>query len=371
MRVAIIADPLDNQNAGVHVYVRELVRALAANPGEHEYILIREKVDPNLSLRQVAVKNIRLPIGYASARLFFIIPRILRRLKVDAVFEPAHFGPFNLPKSVKRITMIHDLTPILFPQFHRWHSQQLQRLFLNRILQRADLIISNSLNTQRDVEQYYPFTQGKIQTILLGRNESFQPVTDRDFLSEYKITKPYFLYVGTLEPRKNLVLLLQAFTQLRKRALPQVQCVLVGGKGWKNELLDQALKDHPYRNDIIVTGYVSKDHLLQAYSHAEALVYPSIYEGFGFPILEALSCGTNVICPDNSSLPEVGGELAYYYPTHDTAALTDRMQEVLVGGQHVKERAAAGPAWSARFSWADYARRFNDVLSTLDGATER
>lgn len=365
MKVAIIADPLDNQRAGVHVYVRELVQALAANPGGHEYVLIREKKDPALALEQVEVGNIHLPVGYASLRLFAIIPRILRRLKVDAVFEPAHFGPFNLPAGVKRITMIHDLTPILFPEFHRWHSQTLQKIFLRGILQRADLVISNSRNTERDLHRIYPFTRSKVKTILLGRNEQFKPDTGTDFLEAYNITTPYFLYVGTIEPRKNIILLLTAYLMFREEARTPVQLIVVGQSGWKNDSFEQALAEHPYRQDIILTGYVSKQHLLQAYTHTTAMVYPSIYEGFGFPILEAMACGANVICPDNSSLPEVGGELAYYYATHDPAALCKQLLLVWRGGKTVEERAAQGPLRAATFSWADYAIAFNAALAAL------
>lgn len=365
MRIAIIADPLDNQRAGVHVYVRELINELARNPGPHEFILIREKVDPKLDLQQIAVPNIHLPIGYASLRLFFLIPRLIRRLEVDAVFEPAHFGPFNLPKEVMRITMIHDLTPILFPQFHRWHSQLLQRLFLKGILRRANLILSNSRNTERDLHRVYPFTRNKVKTILLGRNESFRADNGSGFRAHFSISSPYFVYVGTVEPRKNLTLLLEAYTLFRKRARARVQCVLVGQAGWKHEDFDQALKAHPYREDIIVTGYVSKEYLLQAYTQSIALIYPSVYEGFGFPILEAFSCGTNVICPDNSSLPEVGGELAYYYSTYNVEGLAEKMVEVYDGGEAVRERAARGPHYAASFSWKAYAERFNKCITEL------
>ncbi|MGB3547350.1 MAG: hypothetical protein WBA17_10265, partial [Saprospiraceae bacterium] len=147
MKIAIIADPLDNQRAGIHVYTRELVYALLKYDRKNEYILIRERVDPELDVRQIALPNVRLPIGYASLRLFFIVPHTLRRLGVDAVLEPAHFGPFNLPRRVRRITVIHDLTPLLLSSFHRYHSQLLQKIFLKRILRRASLILSNSRNT--------------------------------------------------------------------------------------------------------------------------------------------------------------------------------------------------------------------------------
>lgn len=363
MRMAILADPLDNQKGGVHVYLRELVNALDKQNSANEYILIREKADPKLSLRQIEVPNVHLPIGYGSLRLFFLIPRLLQRLKVDAVFEPAHFGPFNLPANIQRVTMIHDLTPILMPDFHRWHSQVLQNLFLKRILRKTHLVVSNSENTSRDLARVYPFTADKTKTILLGRDEGIREDIRKEFLRQQELAHPYFLYVGTIEPRKNLVLLLQAFAAFRDQHAERIQLVLVGQMGWKSANFQTELDKHPYRDDIVLTGYVKHELLGQAYTHALALIYPSLYEGFGFPILEALSCGTNVICPNNSSLPEVGGTLAYYYPTHDAEALAKTMALVANKGEEVTERAAAGPAWAAGFSWTEYAKRFDALFN--------
>jgi glycosyltransferase involved in cell wall biosynthesis len=365
MRIAIIADPLDNQRAGVHVYVRELVSALARMETKHEYIIIREKKDPELALKQIEVPNVHLPIGYASMRLFVIIPRILRRLKVDAVFEPAHFGPFNLPADILRVTMIHDLTPILFPNYHRWHSQLLQRKFLPSILRRADAVLSNSLSTTRDLARVYPVTAAKTITIPLGYDERIQRDTEKEFITEYKLDHPYFLFVGTIEPRKNLSGLLRAYQSFREQYSERVQLVIVGQKGWKSEGFFQELEQHPNRTDVILTGFVPLELLGQAYTHALALVYPSFYEGFGFPIVEALACGTNVICPDNSSLPEVGGNLAYYYPAEREDLLADHLRTVALQGPEVVDRAEHGPKWAAQFSWRKYAERFDDLFGSL------
>ncbi|MEM6396001.1 MAG: glycosyltransferase family 1 protein [Bacteroidota bacterium] len=391
MKVLIIADPLDNQRAGIHVYLRGLVDQLARQETEHEYILVRERVDPDLPLRQVALPNTRLPIGYASFRLFVLIPRLARKLKVDAVFEPAHFGPFNLPGSIKRITMIHDLTPILFGEFHRWHSQFLQKTFLKGILKRTHLVLTNSHNTQRDVERVYPFIAGKTAMIHLGLSEQFKPVETKVFQKRLGLERPYFLFVGTIEPRKNLGLLLDAYDQFREAHTSPVDLVIVGQKGWKSEAFYEQLAQHPYRADIHLPGFLHFEQLLEAYSHSLALIYPSIYEGFGFPVLEALACGTNVICSDNSSLPEVGGELAYYIadsrqqgsessrrtgivrrrpssarpPTDDTRpprSLTNLMLEIAQQTPEVLRRRAAGSAWATRFSWEKYVEVFERTL---------
>ncbi|MEM8585648.1 MAG: glycosyltransferase family 1 protein [Bacteroidota bacterium] len=360
MKVLIIADPLDNQRAGVHVYLRGLVDQLASQPTEHEYILMRERVDPDCSLRQIALPNTRLPIGYASFRLFVLIPILARRLGVDVVFEPAHFGPFNLPRKIKRVTMIHDLTPILFGEFHRWHSQLLQKTFLKGILKRTHLVLTNSRNTQMDVERVYPFCQGKTAMIHLGADERFQPVQSREFLVAHDLSNPYFLFVGTIEPRKNLGILLAAYRKFRNTYPAVIDLVIVGQKGWKSDAFYEQLEQHPYRADIRLPGYIPFDQLLEAYSHSLAMVYPSIYEGFGFPVLEALACGTNVICTNNSSLPEVGGELAYYFDTEEE--LVASMHELLDQPDEAARRRTKGPSWAKTFSWEKYVEVFERVI---------
>ncbi|MEM1319707.1 MAG: glycosyltransferase family 1 protein [Bacteroidota bacterium] len=367
MRIAIIADPLDNQRAGVHVYTREFIRALLQDDQDHEYLLIREKVDPDLEVQQIAVPNVRLPIGFASFRLFVWIPLLLRRLKVDAVLEPAHFGPFNLPSHVRRITVIHDLTPILFPQHHRFHSQLLQRIFLKGILRRAHLILANSAHTASDLHQYYPFTEGKVATIHLGRERHYQPTDSRTFLQSQNIKAPYFLFVGTIEPRKNLGVLLQAYAQFRQQSEAKVLLLIVGQKGWKSESLFEQIEVHPYREDIILTGYVDIAYLPELYSQALGFIYPSLYEGFGFPVLEALACGAPVICSRRASLPEVGGEVAYYFEPEAVGELVERM--LVVAGLPEAERERLRQCCleqARRFSWEKYVVGFKEALKRLE-----
>ncbi len=361
MKIAIIADPLDNQSAGVHTYTKQLVQALIEHDTDNEYLIIREKIDRNLPLKQIAIPNIRIPIGFASLRLFFIIPLILRFKKIDAVLESAHFGPFNLPKSIKRITMIHDLTPILFPQYHRYHSQLLQRVFLKRILKKADLILSNSQNTSKDLIKVYPFTKPKIKTILLGRDLDFQPSSSRTYLDSKGIEAQYFINTGTIEPRKNLIVLLGAYTLFRKKTKAKIYLLIVGKKGWKTEEFYTVLENHPYREDIILMGYIEKHALIELYSHALALVYPSKYEGFGLPILEALSCGTQVICSNNSSLPEVGGDVALYFETENEAELSIQMFKIFQNHNKGLDVTEACLVQANKFSWKQYVAAFKEI----------
>jgi len=365
MRIAILADPLDNQSAGVHVYTRELIKALVArNSGAHEYILIRSKRSHDFpSLQQVVIPTVNLPIGWASFRLFVLVPRVCRRLQVDAVFEPAHFGPFNLSKHIKRITMIHDLTPILFPQYHRWHSQWLHERFLPGILSRADVVLANSEHTRRDIIQYQPSTEDKTVAIPLGINQQFQPISDDTVRNRYGLPEDYFLFLGTLEPRKNLLTLLKAFATYRAKG-GQTALVLAGQLGWRSKALQRALAEHPDATHINLPGFVADADVPAVYSMAKAFVYPSEYEGFGFPVLEAMACGVPVIAAANSSLLEIGGAHAHFFPTKDFVALANLLHHMDRGIDRAK--IASARAYAGSFTWQAYAERFEQTMSEIE-----
>ena len=307
MRVAFLADALDLQYAGVHIYLFELLSALSRLSTKNQYLIVRAKDGGGFEgLEELVVPYRNIP-GYKTYRMFWEVPRLLAKKGVDAVVEPGHFGPFNLPKKIKRITVIHDLTPLLFPQYHVFHSQILQRLFLPGILSRADYVLTNSAHTQGDLTKFFPKTQKKSSPILLGKDENYRPIPGAKAMGEYGISGPYILHVGTLEPRKNLITLIQAFNQFKHKTSSSHQLVLLGKKGWKSDGIFEAIRNSPYQDSIVLPGYVRKEDLPLIYNAADFFVYPSFYEGFGLPILEAMACGLPVITSDVSSLPEVGG----------------------------------------------------------------
>jgi len=366
MRIAILADPIDNQNAGIHVFTKEMVDALIrTNPG-YEILLIREKVDYNLKgVEQVAIWNTRLPIGFASLRLFLIVPFVLHFKKADIVVEPAHFGPFNLLKYIKRVTIIHDLTPILFPDFHRWHSQLLQKIFLKGILNNTDLIIANSDNTANDICKVYPQNCKKVKRIYPGKTAQYKPENKVGVLKKYNITDPYFLFVGTIEPRKNLLILLDAFTIFKTQNKNNVKLVITGGIGWKAEGFTSALNVHSFKDSIHCTGFADAEDLPTLYTQAVALIYPSLYEGFGLPVIEAMSCGTPVITGNNSSLPEAGGDAALYFDASDSAALAVQMEKIFSDKTLRNQLSKKALKHVQKFDWDDFATEAWNVLDDL------
>lgn len=368
MRIVILAGPVDNQDAGVHVYTVQMIKALLAADKQNEYILFREKRDKQFGdVRQVVVPNVALPIGFASLRMFFIIPFLCWWYKADVVIEPAHFGPFNLPKHIKRITVIHDLTPLLFPYLHRWHSRFLQQIFLKGILKRTDLIVANSKNTENDLHRVFEFTCGKTVVCYPGIEDLFKETENLELLTErYGLDAPYFLSVGTIEPRKNFTLLAEAFELfLERNPGCDYRLVIAGGRGWKYDSFFETLSGMKHRERITVTGYVPKDDLPVLYTGTKGFFYLSEYEGFGFPVGEAMRCSALVICAANSSLREVGGEGAVYIDQLTKENIANKMQEIYEGKLSAKQKSIEAYKGMKQFTWSKFGRQLSEEINNL------
>ncbi len=366
MRIAFIADALDFQYAGIHIYTREILKALVAIDTKNEYIVVRGKAGEKIE----GAEEIIIPVnpnirGHKEWRLLRSIPRALVKAGVDIVVEPRHFGPFNLPKEIKRVTVLHDLTPVLFPDYHILSSRILHRYVLPRVLRRTDHVLTVSECTRQDLIETFPFAEKKSTAILLGRDESFTPKNDASVLEKYGIRQPYFLYVGTLEPRKNLGVLVDAYNTFRQRSGLNHQLVLVGKKGWKIDNLLEKIRQSPYQKDIILTGYVAREELPVLYTMSEVFVYPSLYEGFGLPVLEAMSCGARVITSKVSSLPEVGGDAAMYFDPNSVEQLANMMLQLAFDAPLLKILSEKSLAQAQQFSWEKTAKETLAVMTAL------
>ncbi len=366
MRIVFIADALDIQYAGVHVYTREIIRAVTTLDQKNEYILIR----PESKNQYEGIEEVIVPLSdkipmHRGIRQYGAIPSAARKLNPDIVIEPGHFGPFFLPKKVKRVTVIHDITPVIMPDYHIFMSRVFHKLFLPGILKRANHIITNSEYTKSDVTTHYPITRDKTTAILLGKDESFKRDPQVTFLQKYNIKKPYLLYVGTLEPRKNLSRLISAFEKLIDNGICNHQLVLAGKKGWKIDDLYTQIENSSAKNNIVLPGFIDKEDLAGLYTNAEVFVYPSYYEGFGLPILEAMSCGTPVITSNTSSLPEVGGDAALYFDPMSIDDLYQTMAKLISDKNLLLEMEQKGLERAAHFSWEKAGRETIALFESL------
>src|SRR6185503_18458877 len=225
------------------------------------------------------------------------------------------------------VSTVHDLTPLTHPE---WHAARTLIGFVplwERTVERAARFLCVSQTTARDLVSRYPETANRVRVARNGVDTSYfspadDPVARRRTRQRYSAGRPFVLYLGTLEPRKNVEALVVACERMWGRRRSRPDLVLAGGAGWKTGSLHRRIARSAYRDKIHVTGYAARDAARELYRSAEAFVYPSLAEGFGLPILEAMACGTPVVASTAEALLEVGGDAALYAPPRDVEALS-------------------------------------------------
>lgn len=351
---------LDQQNAGIFRLTNDLLKALHDKDAlPFEIVLMRDKKDDIFSKFKTVITPLQwLPFSDVLTRFIFI-PYYTKKNKASVAFEPAHIGPFNLPSKIKRITFIHDLTPVLFKEFHKPLSAFLQKLLLPRIIKNAHLVIANSKNTKKDIVNLYAKSQNEVQLIYPGINKVFLSNNQLN-VEIIKPEKPYLLSTATLEPRKNLSLLISAFEQIKAEQNTELQLILVGGDGWKNKKLLTKISNSPFKNDIKLEGFVNDQKLKSLYRNCTAFIYPSHYEGFGLPVVEAAAMGAFTIVANNSSLVEVSPYPSLLFNSNDVSSLCKKIKSVLNNDVHelsfdVKEK----------YKWSQSVDTFISIINSV------
>lgn len=348
MHILILADPIDNQKAGVHIYTKNLILELLKVDKKNIYSFVHEKENIFFKkLNHFIIPRKKIP-GHGTFRKFHLIPKLIKKINPDIVFETAHIGPFRVPKNIKKAVMIHDMTPILFPEFHIKKSAIIHGIFLKNILKKADLIITTSRNTKKDILKYSQ-TKAKISIIPLG----IKHMRKSKGLNSPP-HKPYLLYLGTIEPRKNLEMLIDAFEELKNNHRIPHKLIIAGEIGWKAKKIIKKIKQN---KDIILTGYLTENQKINIYKNADIFIYPSLYEGFGLPPLEAMSYGIPVICSSNSSLKEIFGNNALLFDSKNPKKLKTQILKLLKNKSLHKKLSTSGNAFAKQFTWEKTAKK--------------
>lgn len=399
MRFGIDVTGLYIAKAGIYYYTLNLVRHLLALDNDHRYVLLDYApvrgdrplpFDPR-SLESdrshwIEVKGPRQGKLINWKRLDFFGGRFMAQCVDRALDHPwqwlialatrhrlndaladldvLHISDVNRFRSGKTtlISTVHDLSPILFPEFHTEQSKTRFGRQMRYLREQADVIIAISEHTKRDLVNILDVSEERIQVVYLAPGPNCRIIRDDDMIDQvvrrYGIPgQGYILHVGTLEPRKNLVRLVDAYAALLRcfgEGLPPL--VLAGGKGWLYEGIFRRVEDLGLEPKVIFTGFVADEDLPFLFNGAKLFVYPSLYEGFGIPVLEAMACGVPVITSDVSSLPEVAGDASWLVDPTDSEALAAAMTTLL---ENVEQRTVLreeGLARAALFSWRRTAR---------------
>ena len=363
-KIAIIADALDFQYAGIKVYLEGLMNAVREIDTENEYLMIRAKEDLRDRAGQIYVKSHVSKYLHPKSRLLIEVPEAIKKIQPDITVEPCHFGPFRLPKKIKRVTIIHDITPVTLPELHPRDSVLLHKLLLSGIIKRTDLVLTNSNTTRKDVEKTYPSAIGKTEVIYPGFNTHIY-TSDPSILEKFGLGNcSYILHVGTMEPRKNLTFLLDVFEEIKKTT-SDLKLVITGKEGWKNQRFAHKLDIHPNKDDILLLGFVAEDDLAHLYRQADCLMFTSIYEGFGLPLLEAMNYGCPVLTFDNSSQKEVCANAAIYLDIEDPVFWKNAWLRLKSSSILRNEMKRKGQEQALQFDWHRSAQRFIEEMNTI------
>lgn len=291
--------------------------------------------------------------GTLSKALFtqFQIPKICRDLKADLFHSLQFVSPMNL--AIPNVVTVHDLAWQRFPETVEQPRRSYYRLLVPRTLNRAAAVVTNSAATAEDVRQYYPRCK-KVNVTPFGTPSWVWEKTHE--VSTTPPKRPFFLFVGTLEPRKNLERIVKAFEMLLNRPLASgdetwPSLTLVGGKGWKDSHLNRLMKPLIDSGDLEVLDYCDTDKLRQLYLSAQALLFPSLHEGFGFPILEAMAFGLPVITSGQGAMAEVAGQDALLVDPRKVAQLCGAMAQMANSVELRTKLAARGPQRAQSWSW--------------------
>lgn len=284
--------------------------------------------------------------------------------ELDVLHSP--YFPIPKRRTFKGILTIHDLIPLRKPE---WFANRNVYNFFNIQIRDSvkyvDHIIADSQATKNDIIDLFAVDENKISVVYLGIDQSFIDILpnqeDKSILKKYNIDLNYILSVCTVEPRKNIYRTLKAYEIFRKRYKEKIKLVLVGKLGWKYESLLQAIKESKFSDDIIITGYVLDEDLPILYRNAEVFMYPSLYEGFGLPVLESMTCETPVITSNISSLSEVGGDSVMYCDPYDIESIVCAIEEVLTKPSLQKELREKGKNRSQLFSWKKAAEQTRQI----------
>ena len=379
MKIAVNATPLLFPLTGIGKYLFHLMEALEASQAEIEpcYFYgyrwdsaLRTSRSPGITPEIKKLVMGMLPRPYQFRRVLEnrAFGRGVKRLKPDLYHEP-NFLPLDFDGPT--VITIHDLSCFCYPETHPAYRVEAMRRHLPEAVERAARIVTDSLFVKEEVSAYFGIAAEKIVSIPLGVSPIFhrrEAQETRSTLSQWQLQHgQYLLAVGTLEPRKNLGQVLNAYKMLPERLTRDYPLVVVGMNGWKNKELAPELARLAQSGQVKLLGYVSDSDLAMLYAGAAMLVYPSLYEGFGLPPLEAMASGIPVITSGRASLPEVVGDAGFSIHPEDVEGLADAMLELLQDPLERRRLADAGWHRSRLFSWERCAVETAAVYRTVAG----
>ncbi|HOU23063.1 MAG TPA: glycosyltransferase family 1 protein [Anaerolineae bacterium] len=357
------------RRAGVSRYIAELLGHLEEADPEGDYVLFLP-AGSSLRLTHQTRVSTRRTEGPARRVLWeqLELPRAAQREHLALLHSPVNVQPLLLP--CQGVVTVMDLSFLVYPRSFRPQQRLYQTVFTRVSAQRAAQVIAISLQTAQDLVRRCGTNASKIAVIYPGVDSSFRPAEPaaiQAFRQRRGLPERFILHVGTLEPRKNLPVLLRAFDRARSSLPAGCKLVLAGGKGWLYEPILRTIEELQLESEVILRGFVPDEELPLWYNCADVFVYPSLYEGFGLPVLEAMACGCPVMAARSSSLPEVVGDAGLLLTQHQPEVWAEELVRVCSNATMRAELRELGLERARQFSWTKMAREtvrvYREVLS--------
>jgi glycosyltransferase involved in cell wall biosynthesis len=362
MRIGVYARGITEKSGGVKVYIREMTEGLIRNISSKDELFIFHNSKNNLFSKKKNVHEISIQSKSKLLADLVQAPKIINDLNLDVVFFPKNVIPFGI--KTKKVLTIHDLAYYM-PQFdaYKMTDTLYMKFMIKSSVKRADKVVAISNNTKKDIENILKTPKEKISVIYEATNSNFRVIKDKKALEEvrkkYDLTKPFIFYAGSISPRKNVKRLITAFKNLANKDL---DLVITGNKLWNNNEEMAMIKKE---ERIKLLGLVPEDHLPLLYNLANFYIYPSLYEGFGLPTLEAQQCGCAVLSSNASSLPEVGGKGALYFNPYSEREIKEAIEKIERDSKLKKDLIKKGLANVKTFSWDKASKELLEVIKNV------
>jgi len=388
MRIGIDYTAAVRQGAGIGRYTRELVRALVQSDAVNEYVLLcaeaglrksrgMENVEPREEGWSGSTRVRRVGLPVSDRTLAILWHRLRLPLSVELVCGPLdvfHSPDFTLPpvRRAKTILTVHDLSFMRLPECSDPRLRAYLLRSVPKSVRRADVVLADSECTRSDLIELLDVPPERVQVLYAGVQDCFQRVQETALLdgvrTKYDLPARFVLGLGTLQPRKNFERLIEAYARLATEAAPGIELVIAGGAGWMYDGIFRRVDELGLQEAVHLIGHVADGDLPALYTRAELFAFPSLYEGFGLPPLEAMACGTPVVASNVSSLPEVLGDAALLVDPYDVRAIAGAMQRVLEDTSLRRALIKRGLERVRKFTWAAAAQKLLRVYGPLGGA---
>lgn len=369
MRIALNARHLlVNRLEGVGIVTDEVMRRIATtHPEDQLDYYFDRKFDPRF-IHHSNVKGYtlhpvtRLPI-LIRYWLDHPVKKHITKQNADVFFSPDGFIPLGM--AIPKVSMIHDVAYLRYPEYLQPRISAFYKKWIPRYLAYTDHIITVSEFSKSEIIAGYNIQPDKISVVYNGITDSYKPVDEtrkKTVREQYANGKPYFVYLGAIHPRKNILTLVKAFEQFKSSDTSDHQLVLAGRASWRTEEVFKTIAASPWKDSFHLPGYIATDDATALVGSAEAMIYPSFYEGFGLPLVEAMACGVPVICSNVSSLPEVAGNAALLFDPNDADQLAHHMTTLTQDDALRNELVKRGNERSQYFSWDKAADQIYEIL---------